>query len=124
MGTAVIVTRASAEEDMGEQIGVQLFKDPRALTITASLIGLLGLVPGMPNLVFLTLGAGLGLFAWRSSRNESQPQPEVEKVDATPEVTELSWDDVRPTDILGLDCLLYTSPSPRDRQKSRMPSSA
>ena len=25
---------------------------------------------------------------------------------------------------LPLDCLLYTSPSPRDRQKSRMPSSA
>ena len=25
---------------------------------------------------------------------------------------------------VSLDCLLYTSPSPRDRQKSRMPSSA
>ena len=121
MGTAVIVTRVSAEEDMGEQIGVQLFKDPRALTITASLIGLLGLVPGMPNLVFLTLGAGLGLFAWRSSRNESQPQPEVEKVDATPEVTELSWDDVRPTDILGLEVGFGLIPLVDKNQGGKLP---
>ena len=27
-------------------------------------------------------------------------------------------------DVVVSDCLLYTSPSPRDRQKSRMPSSA
>ena len=57
MGTAVIVTRVSSAEDMGEQISIQLFKDPRAIVITASLIGLLGIVPGMPNLVFLSLAA-------------------------------------------------------------------
>ena len=28
------------------------------------------------------------------------------------------------TTLLNIACLLYTSPSPRDRQKSRMPSSA
>jgi flagellar biosynthesis protein FlhA len=55
MGTAIIVTRVSSEEDMGEQISTQLFKDPRAIVITAGLVGLLGIVPGMPNLVFLSL---------------------------------------------------------------------
>ena len=102
MATAVIVTRVSAAGDMGEQIGRQLFDDPRSLAITAGLIGTLGLVPGMPNLVFLTLGLGLGAFAWyRRGRGEQ----EVEKV---PEVKptgdrELDWNDVRPTDLLGLE---------------------
>ena len=35
--------------------------------------------------------------------------------DENVEVPEVIWD---------MSCLLYTSPSPRDRQKSRMPSSA
>ena len=86
MGTAVIVTRVSASEDMGEQIAVQLFRDPRALGITAGLILLLGLVPGMPNIVFLSLGALMAFFAWKANIAEKTEIP----------------------------CLLYTSPSPRD----------
>lgn len=103
MGTAVIVTRVSSAEDMGEQISLQLFKDPRALVITAVLIGLLGIVPGMPNLVFITLAAILGSYAYYSRKtyletesiNTDQVVPEIKK--------DLSWDDVRSTDILGLE---------------------
>ncbi len=104
MATAVIVTRVSTDEDMGEQISLQLFKDPRALIITAMLIGTLGLVPGMPNLIFLGLAGALGWFAWhlhqkgdRQVVEEPQPEP-VRSHNA-----ELSWDDVRPTDLLGLE---------------------
>ena len=39
-------------------------------------------------------------------------------------ITALSKQDLEERNIAQLDCLLYTSPSPRDRQKSRMPSSA
>ena len=74
MGTAVIVTRVSAEEDMGEQISLQLFKDQRALIITAMLIGMLGLVPRMPNLVFMTLVAGLGVDAGRKRGTDDEEQ--------------------------------------------------
>jgi len=105
MATAVIVTRVSSAGDMGQQISFQLFNDPRALTITAGLIAALGLVPGMPNVVFLTLGGLLGAFAWH--RHHSPDMLEDAPVEKTPEpdtpAEELSWDDVRPVDILGLE---------------------
>lgn len=121
MGTAVIVTRVSAAEDMGEQIGLQLFKDQRALIITAVLIGMLGIVPGMPNLVFLTLGAGLGVFAW-NARRKATMAPVVE-AEAPPvnESADLSWDDVRPTDILGLEVGFGLIPLVDKRQGGKLP---
>lgn len=63
--TAIIVTRVSSSEDMGEQVSSQLFASPKTLAVTAGVIGGLGLVPGMPNLVFLGLAAPLGYLAWR-----------------------------------------------------------
>ena len=57
---AIIVTRVSSEEDMGEQILLQLFKDPKTLAVTAGLMCIMGLIPGMPNFVFLSLAAIAG----------------------------------------------------------------
>ncbi len=121
MGTAVIVTRVSAAEDMGEQITMQLFKDQRALVITAILIGLLGVVPGMPNLVFLTLGGGLGAYAWYT-RNAYKEKPEPVKDDVRPErPAELSWEDVQTTDILGLEVGFGLIPLVDARQGGKLP---
>lgn len=121
MGTAVIVTRVSAAEDMGEQITMQLFKDQRALVITAMLIGLLGMVPGMPNLVFLTLGAGLGAYAWHARRKpeEQTAEPPAEVQPDKP--AELSWDDVQTTDILGLEVGFGLIPLVDTRQGGKLP---
>ena len=66
--TAIIVTRVSSSEDMGDQVSSQLFASPKTLAVTAGVIGGLGLVPGMPNLVFLGLAGPLGYFAWRRSQ--------------------------------------------------------
>ena len=44
--------------------------------------------------------------------------------DAFENIYEISWNDAKPIFSEYVSCLLYTSPSPRDRQKSRMPSSA
>lgn len=121
MGTAVIVTRVSAAEDMGREINIQLFKDPRAITITAILITLLGLVPGMPNLVFLTLGAGLGYFAWQANKNKAVVEELPEEIPAPVETSELSWDDVRPTDILGLEVGFGLIPLVDKRQGGKLP---
>ncbi|MCB1754148.1 MAG: flagellar biosynthesis protein FlhA [Gammaproteobacteria bacterium] len=106
MATAVIVTRVSKSGDMGEQIGSQIFGDPRALIISAAIIGLLGLIPGMPNLVFLTLAALLGAFAWYLNKKSSAATDASDKPSPAKTVSEkkdLSWDDVQPADILGLE---------------------
>ena len=58
---AMLVTRASRSQDMSEAMMGQVFGQYRALAIAAGIIGLVGLVPGMPNLAFLTLAAILGM---------------------------------------------------------------
>src|SRR5690606_15734277 len=62
--TAIIVTRVSAAKDMGEQVAEQLFSSPRAWFTVAAVVGLLGIVPGMPTLMFLLLGAAFGAAGW------------------------------------------------------------
>lgn len=121
MGTAVIVTRVSAAEDMGEQISLQLFKDPRALTITAIFIGVLGLVPGMPNVVFLTLGTALGAFAWSKQKAKDTEVDEQEVPVPDSSNRELSWEDVQTTDILGLEVGFGLIPLVDDRQGGKLP---
>src|SRR5690606_36353468 len=51
--TAIIVTRVSAAKDMGEQVAEQLFSSPRAWFTVAGVVGVLGIVPGMPSLMFV-----------------------------------------------------------------------
>ncbi len=104
MGTAVIVTRVSATEDMSHEISAQLFDDRRALSVTAGVVLALGLIPGMPNLVFLTLGAGLAIFAWKRTTTADaadDSEPEVAPEDA--KTRELEWSDVVPTGMLDLE---------------------
>ncbi|AOU98458.1 flagellar biosynthesis protein FlhA [Acidihalobacter yilgarnensis] len=105
--TAIIVTRVSAAQDMGEQVMSQLFANPRALYITAGVLGLLGLVPGMPNLVFLGLASLLlaGGYLITRSRTEAvqAEQRQAEAAIGEPQVQELSWDDVAAVDIIGLE---------------------
>ncbi|MDO6460390.1 flagellar biosynthesis protein FlhA [Granulosicoccaceae sp. 1_MG-2023] len=106
MATAVIVTRVSKEEDMGEQIAMQIFGDSRALLISASVIGLLGLIPGMPNVVFLLLAAclfGIAYAMHQRAQQDDKPKEVVPAKSLTAEEKELSWDDVQPADVLGLE---------------------
>ena len=106
---AIIVTRvASSEQDMGGQIISQLFTNPKALIITAGVLALMGIIPGMPNFAFLTLAALAGGGAWwilQKQKREQQvevAEPIVEPA-PTPEQRELTWDDVQPVDIIGLE---------------------
>lgn len=106
MATAVIVTRVSKAGDMGEQIGKQIFGDKRALVISAGIIGFLGLVPGMPNLVFLSLAAMMGGLAWyiqNKSEAEDDRDEDAPLTKLPSEQKDLSWDDVQTADILGLE---------------------
>jgi flagellar biosynthesis protein FlhA len=105
--TAIIVTRVSTAQDMGQQFLQQVFGNPRALGVAATVVGALGLVPGMPNLVFMLLAGLAGGAAYmirarqraqeqHAARSEPPPQP-------GPETRELSWDDVGQVDMLGLE---------------------
>ncbi len=61
--TAIIVTRVNSNQDMGEQVSLQVLSNPKALAIAGAIIGVLGLIPGMPNLVFMSLAGALGYVA-------------------------------------------------------------
>lgn len=103
--TAIIVTRVSGAEAVTTQITSQLFNSPTALGTTAGVIGLLGLIPGMPNLAFLTLAGVSGGAAFVMAKRRQAPVP-VEETEAPappPAERELSWDDVAPVDIIGLE---------------------
>jgi flagellar biosynthesis protein FlhA len=101
---AIIVTRVTRSQDMRQQISDQLFEDPRALIVTGAIVGILGLIPGMPNFAFLSL-AGLCAFgAIRISRKrKAAPEPEVRPVDPDSILPDLSWQDVDPVDLVGLE---------------------
>ena len=92
----MIVTRVSDSQDMGAEVVAQLFSNPRALMVTGFLIGVMGLVPGMPHLIFLSLAAGLGALGYmRMLDNQVEVlAPEPAPVEKTAESRELNWDDV------------------------------
>ena len=104
----VIVTRVSTDQDVGEQMVGQLFNNPRVMVLSAGVLGLLGLVPGMPNLVFLLFTAGLLGLAWWVRGREMQPKnPASAVVSSKPQesqsVVEASWSDVQLEDSLGME---------------------
>ena len=105
VAAAMVVSRVGKEQDVGSQIAAQVFNSPRSLAITAGVIGSLGLIPGMPNLVFLTIACALGYAAWwmkerdRKAKEQDPVRP-AEAAQANPEAT---WDDLQPVDTLGLE---------------------
>ncbi|MDJ0833272.1 MAG: flagellar biosynthesis protein FlhA [Gammaproteobacteria bacterium] len=105
--TAIIVTRVSASQEMRNQVFTQMFQDPRALVVTAVILAVLGMIPGMPNFAFLTLAAISAATAFALSKRQQQVvAAEVEtapEVEVQPEQRELSWDDVKTVDMIGLE---------------------
>ena len=108
ISVAVIVTRMSRSEDMGKQLFRQLLGDRRVLRVVAVLLGLLGLVPGMPNVAFLLMAGACAGGAWLLDRSDNAEEVEAE-LPVTPDVVdneasrEISWHDVGEADAIGLD---------------------
>jgi flagellar biosynthesis protein FlhA len=108
VAVAIIVTRVTREQDVGGELGKQLFGQPKALGVAAGVLGILGVIPGMPNIMFLSFAALAGWGAWRLHQKQNQPvveelPPEPEAPPPPAEVQELSWEDVRPVDVIGLE---------------------
>ena len=113
VASAMVVTRVrGTKQDLGKQVSSQLFDDPRALFVAAGVMGVLGIIPGMPNLVFILLAGALAGAAYLLNRRrklEEERALEMERI-VTPqqqmakaEIKELGWDDVMPVDTIGLE---------------------
>ncbi|AVO56354.1 flagellar biosynthesis protein FlhA [Ectopseudomonas mendocina] len=110
---AIMVTRVSSSEDMGQQVNRQMFASPRALAVAAIILIVMGLVPGMPHVSFIGLGliAAGGAYwiankkrrAQEAEQQEVQRQQELIPAQKAQEVKELGWDDVMPVDMVGLE---------------------
>src|SRR6188474_1974887 len=73
VAVAIIVTRVTREQDVGKELGKQLFGQPKALGVAASVLGVMGLIPGMPNVAFLSMAALAGWGAWKLKQRQEQP---------------------------------------------------
>ncbi|MEJ6655789.1 MAG: flagellar biosynthesis protein FlhA [Pseudomonas sp.] len=109
---AIMVTRVSTSEDMGGQVKRQMFASPKALGIAAAIMIVMGLIPGMPHLSFLSLGAMAAVGAYfiaNRQRIKAEAEQAAEQQQAQlpalqrPESRELGWDDVTPVDMVGLE---------------------
>lgn len=112
VATAIIVTRQNAEQDMGKVVIGQLFRDPRSLIVSAAILGIMGITPGMPHMAFIILAAISGGLAYYLKKREAKAVANpVLNADGNPNDTpapatenkELSWDDVANVDVLGLE---------------------
>ncbi|MCE1491898.1 flagellar biosynthesis protein FlhA [Enterobacter hormaechei] len=106
----VVVTRVVNEQDVGEQMVGQLFTSPRVLALSAAVIGLLGLIPGMPNLVFLLFTSSLLGIAWwlrgqegKAKKTGAAPSAPTRAEADVAQVSEATWSDVQMEDVLGLE---------------------
>src|SRR5687768_14162674 len=65
VAVAIIVTRVTRDQDVGSELQKQLFGQPKALGVAAAVLGIMGVIPGMPNLAFLSVAALAGWGAWK-----------------------------------------------------------
>lgn len=134
---AIMVTRVNSSEDMNRQVLSQMFASPKAMAVAAMILFIMGAIPGMPHVPFISLALICGLIAYyihfRQQEVEvveeggfrpdapssmprdipSGPGPQVAgglpapavgpQGSASGEPTEVSWDDVTPVDIIGLE---------------------
>ncbi|MFC5479817.1 flagellar biosynthesis protein FlhA [Massilia suwonensis] len=114
IAAGMVVSRVANEQDIGGQMMGQLFAKPEVLYITGGIIAGMGLIPGMPNLVFLLLGGvlgGSGYLLAKRAKNAPQREAEAAANDAaagaqqaaTGETEEATWQDIMPVDTLGLE---------------------
>ena len=103
VAAAMVVSRVGKDHDLGRQITDQMFLSPKVLGITAAILGVLGVIPGMPNVVFLSISAVLGYGAWVLAHKPPPIDPALDMAPAPTSDGEATWDDLQPVDQLGLE---------------------
>ncbi|HKB55835.1 MAG TPA: FHIPEP family type III secretion protein, partial [Ramlibacter sp.] len=102
----VMVSRVDSDEDVGRQLTNQVFAKPSVMYLTGGIVGLLGLIPGMPHFPFLFMGGAAGWLGHRLTRKavvaQNAPAPAAVSA-AAAEPNEVSWEDVTLVDPLRLE---------------------
>ncbi|HEU0189167.1 MAG TPA: flagellar biosynthesis protein FlhA [Gallionella sp.] len=103
----LVVSRVASDQNIGQQLSQQLFKQPQVIMLTATIIGAMGLIPGMPHFAFLLLAGAMGWLAYyltqKSAQAAEQEQAAVAVTPVITESTEARWEDVEQVDVLGLE---------------------
>ncbi|MGJ8678746.1 flagellar biosynthesis protein FlhA [Paraglaciecola sp.] len=109
VATAIIVTRENDSQEMGQELTKQL-GNQQALYITAGILFVMGIVPGMPHVAFLGFSAVVAGFAyyshWAAEKKANEPEELAnlpEQSQQPQEIKELGWDDVQHVDTIGLE---------------------
>ncbi|KPM77979.1 MULTISPECIES: flagellar biosynthesis protein FlhA [Pseudoalteromonas] len=113
IGTAIVVTRQNESHNMGDQVKTQLGNE-KSLYIASGILIIMGIVPGMPHIAFLSLGALLGYLAYFTQQQKAKAEAEKAEQEANggapgtgvankQEQKELGWDDVQQVDVIGLE---------------------
>lgn len=116
VAAGIVVSRVGTNQDLSEQILGQLFARPQVMYVTAGVLGVLGIIPGMPHIAFLMMAAIAAGLAWFAEQNLLNPPASAgggAAGGATPGATpaapidaplqEVSWNDVQPVDPVGLE---------------------
>ncbi len=110
VAAGMVVSRVGDDGDIGSLVIGQLFANPQVMFLTATILGVLGMIPGMPNFVFLLLAALIGALGWYLRKKNlaeaaAEAAPTAAQAAAQPqgEAQEASWNDVAPVDVLGLE---------------------
>lgn len=115
---ALMVTRVSREEDMGDQVISQMVHHPRVLVITAVVLAALGVIPGMPHLAFLGVASVIGFMAYQehlkklteTEKASLKAQLKAKKEEIKEESDDVDWDDIAQVDKIGLELGLRLIP--------------
>ncbi len=108
VASAMVVSRVGKGEDVGAQIMGQVFQNSKVMGVAAGVIGLLGIIPGMPFLIFMPAAGGMGWAAWKMHEREVKARNAPAPVDTPIEPVsnpngEATWEDLQPVDTLGLE---------------------
>ncbi|XBC40960.1 MAG: flagellar biosynthesis protein FlhA [Buchnera aphidicola (Nurudea yanoniella)] len=104
--SGVIVTRVSTEQNVSEQMISQLFYNPRVVLLSGIVLGILGLVPGMPNIIFLLFTSVLFILSWYLYRNPVQIKSfSIDKNNkgSFNDIQDATWNDVQLEDSIGIE---------------------
>ena len=109
VSTGMIVTRSNAEADMGSTAGAQLGQSRNALMIAGGAAIVMALIPGMPKIPFIVIGALLILVAQRIKVREGTEQAEKDAAQAAldaPATSETTEDLIEQMRVHALEIML------------------
>ncbi len=106
VAAGMVVSRVSSEQDLNQQLVGQIFAKPQAIFLTAGILAMMGIIPGMPHVAFLLMAsllAASGYWLMQHQREAALAPAEAAAPPAPEEPMEVGWQDVAPVDRLGLE---------------------